>query len=44
MKETRVFWVFATVAFVLVWFVFIPYLASNPRVVLTAPTVKSWMP
>lgn len=41
MKETRAFWIFTTVAFVLTWFVFIPYLASNPRIDLTAPVATS---
>lgn len=44
MKSSRYFWLLSTVAFVLTWFVVIPYLASNPKVDLTAPTVKSWLP
>ena len=39
--NSRGLWIFATAAFVLVWFVFIPYLASNPQVDLTAPAARA---
>ena len=37
MNSGRAFWIMSTVAFVLTWFVFIPYLVSKPVVDLTAP-------
>ena len=35
--NSRGFWLLTTAAFVPTWFVFIPYLASNPHIDLTAP-------
>lgn len=41
MKSSRYFWLLSTIAFVLTWFVVIPYLASNPRIDLTAPVAAA---
>lgn len=35
--NSRWFWLMTTAAFVLTWFVFVPYLVSSPYVDLTAP-------
>lgn len=40
----KYFWHSATAFFVILWFVIIPYMASNPHVDLTAPTARSWLP
>ena len=37
MNSSRAFWITTTVAFVLTWFVFVPYLVRNEVVDLTAP-------
>lgn len=37
----KYFWHSATAFFVILWFVIIPYLASNPRIDLTAPVAAA---
>jgi hypothetical protein len=39
--NSRAFWIMTTAAFVLTWFVFIPYLASNPHIDLTETMAES---
>lgn len=39
--NSRWFWLMTTAAFVLTWFVFIPYLASSQVVDLTAPVASA---